>query len=71
VGEPKQLAQSKTGSDGRFELGTQETPGADVILYLVAKGGEAAVKKGSGNNPAIALLAVLGSNPRPRSSSTR
>ena len=38
-GDPKQLAQTQTGSDGRFELGTDETPGADVSLYLVAKGG--------------------------------
>ncbi len=42
AGEPKQLAQTKTGNDGRFELGTAETLGMDVVLYLVAKGGEAA-----------------------------
>ena len=63
VGEPKQLAQTKSGSDGLFELGTQENPGKDDILYLVAKGGEATVKKGSGDNPAIALLTVLGNTP--------
>ena len=54
TGEPRQLAQIKTGDDGRFELSTDETPGADVILYLIAKGGVAAVNKGSGDNPAIA-----------------
>jgi hypothetical protein len=43
AGEPRQLAQTRANSDGRFELGTQETPSADVILYVVAKGGEAAV----------------------------
>src|SRR5262249_37767924 len=32
-------------------------------LYLVAKGGEAAVNRGSGDNPAIALLTVLGNTP--------
>jgi hypothetical protein len=63
VGEPKQLAQAKSGSDGRFELLSQETAGADVSLYLVAKGGQATVKKGSSDNPAIALLAVLGNIP--------
>jgi hypothetical protein len=62
--EPRQLAQGKTGSDGRFELTSQETPGADLVLYIVAKGGEATVNKGSGDNPATALLAVLG-NPLP------
>ena len=54
AGEPKQLAQTKSGNDGRFELGAAETPDKDVILYLVAKGGEATINKGSGDNPAIA-----------------
>jgi hypothetical protein len=58
--EPRQLAQARTNGDGRFELTSQETPGAEVILYVVAKGGEATVNKGSGDNPATALLAVLG-----------
>src|SRR5215470_599444 len=56
AGEPRQLAQAKTSGDGRFALGSQETLGTDVILYLVAKGGEAAVNKGGGDNPAIAML---------------
>ena len=63
AGDPKQLAQTQTGSDGHFELGTDETPGADVSLYLVAKGGVATIKEGSSDNPAIALLTVLGNNP--------
>src|SRR5262245_33117994 len=65
AGEPRQLAQARTSSDGRFELGSQEALGTDVILYLVAKGGEAAVNKGAGDNPAAALLAVLGNMPPP------
>jgi len=71
AGEPRQLAQVRTSSDGRFELGSQETLGTDVILYLVAKGGEASVNKGSSDNPAVALLSVLGNTPAPRLSSTR
>ena len=63
AGDPKQLAQTQTGSDGRFELGADETPSADVSLYLVAKGGVATVNKGSSDNPAIALLTVLGNTP--------
>ena len=63
AGEPKQLAQAKSGNDGRFELRTAETPGKDVVLYVIAKGGIATVKKGSGDNPAIALLTVLGNKP--------
>jgi hypothetical protein len=61
AGAPKQLAQAKTGADGRFALSAARAPGKDAILYLVAKGGQAAANKGSGDNPAIALLTVLGS----------
>jgi hypothetical protein len=61
--EPKQLAQTKTGRDGRFRLHAAETPGKDVVLYLVAKGGEATVNKGVGDNPAIALMTVVGGKP--------
>ena len=61
--EPRQLAQVKSGSDGRFQLLSQETPGTDVSLYLVARGGQATVNKGSGDNSAIALLTVLGNTP--------
>src|SRR5262249_9411010 len=63
AGEPRQLAQARTNNDGGFELNSQETPGADVILYVVAKGGEAVINKGSGDNPAAALVAVLGNTP--------
>jgi hypothetical protein len=63
AGAPKQLAQAKSGNDGRFELRTAETPGKDVVLYVVAKGGVATVKTGSGDNPAIVLLTVLGNKP--------
>jgi hypothetical protein len=63
AGEPKQLVQTKSGSDGRFELRAADTPGKDVVLYVVAKGGIATVNKGSGDNPATALLTVLGNQP--------
>src|SRR5215475_6005827 len=66
AGEPRQLAQARTSNDGRFELGSQETLGADVILYLVAKGGETAVDTSAGDNPAAALIAVLGNMPPPK-----
>jgi hypothetical protein len=66
AGEPRQLAQARTNNDGRFELGSQEPLGAEVIVYLVAKGGEAAVNKGSGDNPAVVLLSVLGNTAPPK-----
>jgi hypothetical protein len=61
--EPKQLAQTQSGNDGRFVVGTQETLGNGAVLYLVAKGGVATINKGSGDNPAVALLTVLGNTP--------
>src|SRR5215831_948711 len=61
--DPRQLAQTTTSNDGRFQIDSRETIGADVILYLIAKGGEAVVNKVSGDNPAVALLSVLGNTP--------
>ncbi len=60
---PKQVAQTETDSEGRFEVHSAGAP-ADSSLYLVATGGEPRGK--SGNNPAIALLAVVGSKPPAR-----
>ena len=41
-------------------------PSADASLYLVAKGGVATANKASGDNPAIALMAVVGNKPPAR-----
>ena len=62
AGAPKQLGQTKTNDDGRFEV---RVKGArkDGMLYLVATGGVPKASKASGDNPAIALLAVVGSTP--------
>src|SRR5262252_2193155 len=61
AGEPRQLAQTKTDNQGQFEVRVTGAP-RDSILYLLAFGGEPKVR-GGGDNPAIALLAVLGSKP--------
>src|SRR5271166_2092061 len=63
AGDPKQLAQAKTADDGSFALSADTTPGPGESLYLIAKGGVAAVNKGAGDNPALAFLAALGGNP--------
>ncbi len=63
AGAPQQLAQARTDADGHFALTAGAAPGKDSVLYLVAKGGEAAAGKGRGDDPALALLAVLGSSP--------
>jgi hypothetical protein len=60
---PKQLAQAKTADDGRFALGTDQVPGPGESLYLIAKGGVPSVNKSAGDNPSLALLAVLGATP--------
>ena len=62
AGAPKQLAQTKTNDDGRFEVRAKGAH-SDAVLYLVANGGVPKASKASGDNPAIALLAVMGSNP--------
>ena len=58
--QPRQLAQTRTNDGGCFEISSQETPGPDISLYVVAKGGEAAANKSGRDNPAIELLSVLG-----------
>jgi hypothetical protein len=60
--EPKQLAQTQTGADGRFELRAGGAPGKDAVLYLVAKGGQPTASKRSGDNPGIVLMALLGTS---------
>jgi hypothetical protein len=59
---PKQIAQTKTSDDGRFEVRTKGA-NADSILYLVASGGEPKASKAGGDKPALVLLSVLGSQP--------
>ena len=57
---PAQRGQTRTDADGRFVL---SAPDGDATLYLVAKGGQATVGKTTADNPAIALMSVLGSKP--------
>jgi ethanolamine utilization protein EutQ (cupin superfamily) len=63
AGAPKQLAQTRSSGDGRFALKVAGAASRDAILYVVAKGGIPAAKKSGGNNPAIALISVLGPTP--------
>ena len=60
---PTQLAQVQTDANGGFEISVEQSPGNDTTLYVVAAGGEPTVNKAGGDNPAIALMTVLGSNP--------
>jgi hypothetical protein len=60
-GNPQQLAQTRSGTDGGFSLTANAA--ADASLYLVASGGQPAASKLGSDNPAIALIAVLGPAP--------
>src|SRR5947209_5458178 len=62
---PTRLAQVQTDADGRFVIANDQTPGGQQVLYLVASGGVPAVNKAGGNNPAIELLTVVGTQPPP------
>jgi hypothetical protein len=57
---PKQLAQSKTDSQGRFQLSVAGAQPRGTSLYLIATGGQ---PQGRDDNPGIALLTVVGSKP--------
>lgn len=66
AGEPKQLATAQSDTKGRFELHPGAAPGKDAVLYLLAKGGQPSASKAGGDNPAVALIAILGSKPPPK-----
>jgi hypothetical protein len=57
---PQELGQAPTDADGRFALNAADDLGNGAVLYLVAKGGTPAGSAAAGNNPAIALMSVLG-----------
>jgi hypothetical protein len=60
AGSPQQLAQARTGADGRFSLTASRVANKDSTLYLVAQGGRPTASPVSGDNPAIALVTVVG-----------
>jgi len=62
-GVPQQLAQTRSGADGRFSLAAPGAAGKDSTLYVTAQGGQATASKTNGDNPAIALLTALGASP--------
>jgi hypothetical protein len=66
ISAPSQLAQGKTDANGRFEISVDQSPTKETSFYLVATGGEPAVNKAGGNNPAIGLMAVVSNTPPPK-----
>ena len=62
-GAPTQLGQARTDADGSFTLNSPDTSDKDAILYLIAKGGQPKANVQGGDNPAIALMTVIGTQP--------
>lgn len=65
-GAAEELVQTQTSDDGNFNLTIADDPDTAGVLYLVAEGGEAKAGTGKGSNPAIALMATLGTEPPQR-----
>jgi streptogramin lyase len=65
-GAPQKLAETKTKDDGSFDLESAGGKDDAGVLYLIAKGGEPKVGGGQGSNPAIILMATLGTTPPKR-----
>jgi DNA-binding beta-propeller fold protein YncE len=63
AGEPKELARARTDDNGQFTIRVPAVIGAGESLYLVAERGYPAAHTGTGDNPAIALMTVLGRKP--------
>lgn len=62
-GSPRELAQVRSGTDGRFSIAIPATAGKDSSLYLVALRGRPAAGKTSDDNSRIALMTVVGAKP--------
>src|SRR5262245_3154212 len=63
AGNPQELAQARTGADGRFSIAVPATAAKGASLYLVAQRGRVAANKPGAENPRIALMTVLGATP--------
>jgi hypothetical protein len=59
---PRQLDQTKSRDDGRFEVHVKGAHG-NGLLYLVAAGGVPKASKAGSDNPVVVLLSVLGRKP--------
>ena len=59
-GIPTKLSETSTGEDGAFRVQVDAQTAGGGVLYLTARGGEPRVGGSQGTNPAIALMATLG-----------
>ena len=65
-GKPIQITEAKSDDEGRFELRVDQSRASGHVLYIIANGGTPKARGGSGDNPAIALLTVIGTEPPAR-----
>jgi sugar lactone lactonase YvrE len=63
---PRKLAETQTADDGGFELTTAGEKDNSGVFYLISEGGVAKVGAGTKPNPAITLMATLGTEPPER-----
>jgi hypothetical protein len=63
---PRKLAETQTKDDGSFALRVDGKNTRGDVLYLISKGGEPMAGGSKGPNPAIALMATLGTTPPKR-----
>jgi hypothetical protein len=59
---PRKLAETQTDADGRFALPVQSIANGEVA-YLVARGGQPTVGGHKGQNEAVSLIAIVGTDP--------
>lgn len=65
-GTPQKLAEAKTNDDGSYDLALASGRDDAGVLYLIAAGGEVKLTSSKGPNPAITLMATLGTKPPER-----
>jgi len=59
-GPPRKLAETRTTDDGSFVLETEGQKDGAGVFYLISEGGVAKAGAGTKPNPAIKLMATLG-----------
>src|SRR5208283_1767225 len=62
-GAPQKLAETQTKDDGSFDLKSAGRKDEAGVVYLIATGGEPKAGGDKGPNPAITLMATLGTIP--------
>ena len=62
AGAPAKLGEAKSDAQGAFKLSLGAAP-AGSSVYVVARGGTPEARPDRSNNPALALLAILGATP--------